>query len=480
MIEVTLIDIPVKCRSVDSGFRKVLEKSLKAQELLYINKFPEARLLRNKRQFSRGVLSLLAHLLSGGVKASYFSYGQNREREILAAVRESRFVGINAMTVTYTAAIRLLARIKDENPAVITILGGSHPTYCADECLENDAVDFVVRGAGENPLRRLIEEYPDVGGIAGLSYKTEDKKVRHNKLEANVDRANILPAYDRLPAPLDEYKINLAVGDGCPFRCTFCTDWRRCRRLTLFDPETVTRELLYLKVHLPEFEVMQFFDSVFTWNPEQVKAVCRIIRDKNIRFRFLCDTVPAAVNQEIVEILASAGFIGIKLGVETDRNDILKVLHKPHTLNDFIRAADIIHEYSDALVTAYWMSGLPGSDAYSMRHTAGLIRDLMNDGVIDVLSHKLFIPYPGTDVFERPGNYSGRIAGCDWDSYDRMAGKPVYVTDGFESLNWVDYFTQIEQTALNAYCRRLGLSEDDLDNYDNVSSYKYGYCKIEI
>ena len=69
------------------------------------------------------------------------------------------FVGVTAITATVLDAIEVLRIAKEEIPAVTTVMGGVHPTFCYEEILnqDRDVVDFCVLGEGEETIIELLE-----------------------------------------------------------------------------------------------------------------------------------------------------------------------------------------------------------------------------------------------------------------------------------------------------------------------------------
>ena len=67
-------------------------------------------------------------------------------------------VGLTAVTATYPAACRLARLVKEIDASIPVVLGGAHasadPVAAADG---EPAVDFVVRGEGEETMARLVD-----------------------------------------------------------------------------------------------------------------------------------------------------------------------------------------------------------------------------------------------------------------------------------------------------------------------------------
>ncbi len=79
--------------------------------------------------------------------------------------------GITSLTPTYSEAVRIGQQLKQENPRIITVFGGHHVSALPEETLAQEAVDYVVRGEGDEAFPLLLDELakgnrtPDIPGV---------------------------------------------------------------------------------------------------------------------------------------------------------------------------------------------------------------------------------------------------------------------------------------------------------------------------
>jgi anaerobic magnesium-protoporphyrin IX monomethyl ester cyclase len=476
MNDILLLDTPMYYRPLPEAFAQVLRRSLIAQDLLYLRHHPHARLAKTKRQFSRGMLVIASYLRQRGLKVRYVNRPLVDDPEIQDVARCNRFVGLYAMTVSFPAVAELCSKLKYYNPGIVTVVGGPHASLADFDVLRCSDIDIVVRKAGEETLYELLTDYPNLTSVRGITYRDVGGRLHRNpdRLASDI---NTMPAYDMLEEPLSDYKYNILASRGCQGRCSFCLDWRLSSNVSSRSIEGVIDELSSLAEHLPRHEVIQFFDSIFTANPEFVGQLAHTIQAKDLGFYFLCDSTPTHLTPKVIHALDDAGFIGIKMGFESNDADTLAIAKKPASYRQYVEGAELVHKHSSALVTAYWLSGLPGTTARSLADAQKAIEVLLRDGVIDILSHKLFVPYPGTVASQHPDLFHGRIRTRDWRQYDRLLPNPVFIPDSLGEFDWASYVCEVESTALRIYCERLGLSERDLDGISEANSYKFGYCE---
>ena len=98
-------------------------------------------------------------------------------------------IGISSTTgnqISYGLEIAKFIRTHSDRPIV---WGGIHPTLLPEQTLENEFVDIVVRGEGEETIVELTNALQDdksLNGISGVSYK-ENGRIVHNPDRAFLD-----------------------------------------------------------------------------------------------------------------------------------------------------------------------------------------------------------------------------------------------------------------------------------------------------
>ena len=149
-----------------------------------------------------------------------------RLRENLNTFRPD-VVGATAVTMNVKAALRILGDYKEEQPGLITLMGGPHATFDAKRILtENGFVDYSSGGKERSPARNCSR--PWIRGLAwrtSRAFPTVRKVRRHNPHRPFIKDINILP----LPAvdlvPLSKYRalgfpITMVTSRGCPYEAS--------------------------------------------------------------------------------------------------------------------------------------------------------------------------------------------------------------------------------------------------------------------
>ncbi|MCP4707817.1 MAG: hypothetical protein GY869_04265, partial [Planctomycetes bacterium] len=95
-------------------------------------------------------------------------------------------VGISSM---YTASHETTEQIcrmikKDISSEIVTICGGAHPTVAPEATLNDEHLDYVVLGEGEQAIRELMKTLDGSGelaGIDGIGYKAGGQVIVNTK-----------------------------------------------------------------------------------------------------------------------------------------------------------------------------------------------------------------------------------------------------------------------------------------------------------
>ena len=130
-------------------------------------------------------------------------------------------------------ATPLCRELKLRNPGLTIVWGGYFPSQHWEACLNDPAIDFVVRSHGEAVFVSLLEHLetgiPALDGIPGLAWKTNEQAQSNSRArvphpeqlpEWNLESVNI---HDYLrPTFLGNRTIGLHSSYGCPYFCSFC------------------------------------------------------------------------------------------------------------------------------------------------------------------------------------------------------------------------------------------------------------------
>jgi len=324
----------------------------------------------------------------------------------------NRFAGIRAVvmlssTQSFRSDTELLARLKELNGGIRTVLFGSHPTFMPDYCLRNDAVDYIVLREPEETLRGLllavVNDYP-VRDIEGIGFRNHNGEPVINPPRRFIAMDD-LPIPDRrlLPKGVDYFNpvvkrmpyTTMQTSRGCPGRCIFCTAppfYGNKHRIRSSD--RVLEELEVAK-SLGYREVF-FRDETFTAYRKRNAEICEGMIKNNLNLKWIANGRVDMIDKDGMMLMKRAGCHMIKFGVESGSDEILRNYQKgirtEQTINAFAMAREV------GLDThAHIVLGGPGETLETIRQTVDFTQKIQ----ASTASFGILTPYPGTELFDR-------------------------------------------------------------------------------
>jgi anaerobic magnesium-protoporphyrin IX monomethyl ester cyclase len=313
-------------------------------------------------------------------------------------------VGINATTPKIASALNVAALCKEIDPNIRVVIGGPHASCLPEEILQNECVDFVVRGEGERTLLNLIKTLEEGGkdfeSCPGLSFKMNGTAV------SNPDRP-LMENLDDVPFPVREFHIDeteirvpahegtLFATRGCPSRCVFCASHKIwTRKVRYRSPENVVAEMEYLKEKYG-LRYMQFDDDSFTLNKGFVTRICDLLVERKVNVDWYCSARVDAVSKELLLKMKKSGCIKIFFGVESGSEETLRRIKKGITKEEIAKAFETTRE-AGIYTGAFVMIGFPWETREHMLETVRFSTEIRPN----VIVISIVTPYPGTELYD--------------------------------------------------------------------------------
>ena len=345
-------------------------------------------------------------------------YSPERLTDILHTYRP-HLVGATAVTMNVKSALRILGDVKSITPDAVTVLGGPHVTFDADDTMKSSPfLDYAVRGEGEITLEELceiIEKGRSPETVAGLSFRCGEK-VSHNEDRPFIQDIDSLPVPDRSLAELGKYRgigltLSMVTSRGCPHQCIFCVGSRMVgRKVRYYSTERVVDEFQMLSSL--GFGQINIADDLFTSNRKRCKDICAEIVRRRIRQQWSAFARVDTVTEDLLESLKEAGCKDLCFGMESGNQEILDRCKKRITLEQSIHAVDLCKK-AGVRAMASFILGLPGETPGTMEETKAFAASLGIPYGYHILS-----PFPGSEVRDRKEDFGITITTDDWDLYD--------------------------------------------------------------
>ena len=288
-------------------------------------------------------------------------------------------------------AKKTLKLAKELNPNIITLTGGSHPTYAVEDMLNASFIDYVIIGEGELPTLQLLESLNnnrDTSIINGVAYKKEGKIIVNSpQFVENLDELP-MPALHLLnmekyfeinipqnPYPKGKRVAQILTSRGCSAKCIFCTTtnfWGN--RYRGRSAQKVVQEIKYLKERY-NIDEIQFTDDNFTLNKKRAMEILEGIKDLNLHWCTPQGIAVWALDEEVIEKMRETGCYQLTFAIESGNQEVLKnIIQKPLDLRKVKPLVDKAKSLG-IKIHAFCICGLPGETIKQMYETYNFAKD---------------------------------------------------------------------------------------------------------
>ena len=303
-------------------------------------------------------------------------------------------------------ALQMAKTVKKVCPKSIVIIGGPHASSFPEQTLNEDCIDYVVMGEGEERIYEILTtlEKGEEVSIQGVLGKIEDKKLlRKNrkapiKFISNLDELP-LPAYDIVdvdrylelqregfsPRPFEMGKraFTLLTSRGCPHKCVFCSI-----QATMGDKEYGC-------------DYIHFEDDNFTHDPERFDEIVEMLLQRKNKIKW--DT-PNGIRGdtwtfERVKKSKESGCQYLTVAIESAVQSVIdKVVKKKLNLKSVKKLMEYCHD-ANLRLNAFYVIGLPGEKKDDIIETLKYALNCYDKyNVLPVVN--LVKVLPGTELYE--------------------------------------------------------------------------------
>lgn len=363
-----------------------------------------------------------------------------------------------AVTPTFPMCCEMARRGKSIKRHLRVFIGGPHTRHLVPQCLAgHPEIDYVEAHATAPELLAESVELP--AEMPGIAWR-DDGQITVNASRPLKDyRERVDPSV--LGRRLDEYYINTATSRGCCRSCSFCLDGQA--PFSVRSLADVQEELFLLDRHVGKTGAVHFFDSSLWTIPDRCIELCEFIATETSIAHFSCDLEARSVRKDVLMALSRARMRTVSIGFESCRDDVLSCVGKKGSFAERISIArEVRKRMPGTAIKAYWLLGLPGSTCESLRDELRVIKEVLDEGEVDLVSAKLFVPYPGTPFFSDPAAYGIQVDG-NFGHYDRFRLPPVCWPTAVGRDVLSDILIEAEKTVAECYATRLGISVTDLN-----------------
>lgn len=330
-------------------------------------------------------------------------------------------IGISALYYSNAYIVNKTARlIKEVNPNIVVVIGGSYPTHLPEVALAVKEIDYCAFSEGEDTFCKLvdaIETGSSVEGMDGIAYRTIDNKIVINKKRNYIENLDSIPFPDRKAVPFEKYLTggrrvvyryyapeDLRIGSltstrGCPNRCTFCGSkafWGQHIRFRA--PEKVIEEMTEMRDKYG-VNTFVFNDDNQCVNRKHFMKVLDLIISHlpGIKWHSGGGLNIRAINRdETIQKMCESGVCLFNLAFESGKNETLKRIRKPITVEEGENVVKLIRKHCDIPIHGFFIIGFPFETIEDMYATINFAKKLD----LDWASFYNLQPFPGSELYE--------------------------------------------------------------------------------
>jgi len=329
-------------------------------------------------------------------------------------------VGISTMTGTQIRNALILAQMVRDltNDKVPIVWGGCHPSIAPDQTLEDDKVDIVVSGEGDETFLDLVQaldQKRSLSTVKGIFYTDDGKTVK-------TEPRSLLDVETLLPTPWDLIDVEkyihpdmylktssrvLDIGQtsrGCPFRCGFCSSATiRQRKWRAMSAE---KSLNMIVDQVKRFNLNGIWlrDDEFYIDRKRATTICEGIIKEKLNICFYTSGTRADVFMKAsdydIDVLKRAGAYTLKFGAESGSQKILDLMNKGIRVEQTLGANQRCKKHGITPVFGL-MIGYPTETFNEINETIDLgFRIKKENPQAQLETMACFTPLPGTPDFK--------------------------------------------------------------------------------
>lgn len=307
----------------------------------------------------------------------------------------------NIATPTFKTDMETVARAKDLNPNLITIVKGApFITYSDNVIYENPFIDYVIVGEPELTLKDILNSVPNED-IKGICYSENFQGIK-NELRPFNNNLDDLPFPARhlvnnsIYTRPDNGKVQavIKVSRGCPFHCFFCL----ASPVSGIKVRTRSAEniIAEIKECVDKYDIKNFlfWSDIFNFDRDWTINLCKKIIESGLKITWSANTRANTMDEEMAQYMYKSGCRLVSIGVESGSQEILNNIGKKITLDDVRKTVQILKD-NKIKIYNYFVIGLPWETEKTVEETINFAIELDSN----FISFYTAVPLPGTRFF---------------------------------------------------------------------------------
>lgn len=302
-------------------------------------------------------------------------------------------------------SVKILAKKLHKNGTKI-LLGGPEASYNIEQLLNEEYIDYIISGEGEEPFVDFINvslNGNDLKGVSGLSFK-DDKNI-HITQPHCTNLIPISPYGEEYLAALNGRIAYIETSRGCPFSCAFCLSGR-LGGVRFFPLDRAKQDILTLAGS--GSKIIKFVDRTFNANKKRAFELWQFIIEnygkeipKDVCFHF--EIAGDLLSDEDFKLLEKSpkGLIQFEIGIQSFSKKTLTAINRKTNTNLLKNNIERLCKCKNIHIHIDLIAGLPFEDYSIFREGFNLAfslgADMLQLGFLKLLH--------GADMREKSDKY---------------------------------------------------------------------------
>ena len=372
-------------------------------------------LYQDDNMLPAGPAYLAAVLNEAGAKTEAYCmdifHYTNEELEKHSRDNSYDIIGLGFSAARFSETVVDLCKVIDANKKnAWFVLGGHGPSPIPEYMLRTTKADVVAIGEAENTIIDLLQckiNQGDLSKVDGIAYLKDGelKITKPNRIIYNLDSLP-LPLWEIFPMEKyinslqllnqrpDEISFCLNANRGCVNRCNFC--YRMEKGIRVRSIGNIMNELKILNERWG-VNYFSFIDELFVISKKRLLEFEQGLMQAGLKIKFYCNARVDILDEEMVEILKRSGCQFINFGFESSDNNVLKLMNKNVTVEQNIRALEIVKKVGGIGMGLNFLWNNLGDTEASLMRNVELIKQY--NTYYQCRTIRPAIPFPGTDLY---------------------------------------------------------------------------------
>jgi anaerobic magnesium-protoporphyrin IX monomethyl ester cyclase len=307
--------------------------------------------------------------------------------------------------------LRIVSDIRKISPHTRIVLGGPEVSFGIFDLMnDNPAVDFVIKGEGEEAFRRLIETLTreKTGPLQDRLAEIDNLFFRDggDTVSGPLSRKNL--ELDSLPSPFEAGLVDFSkpliyyeTSRGCPFSCAFCLSSVE-GTVRSFSLDRIKEDLLFLMSS--NVAQIKLVDRTFNYDAGRADTIWAFILEHNRSSHFHFEIAADLLTDNNLNILARVPekTFRFEIGIQSSSAETLEQVGRTADLSRIFANVHRLKTETRIELHLDLIAGLPGEDYACFLNSLLAVADLKPD-MIQIEPLKVLKGAPMRAIANREG-----------------------------------------------------------------------------